>query len=196
MNNVQPSPFAIAEAGKCIGCKACELACFAVHNDHNGVVAAVGTVTVPVIPRLHVIRTESFTLPVQCRQCENAPCAEACPVQAIRREEGTIVIHEESCIGCKGCAMACPFGAVSLDKAYSNGKVVPQIQLKERQHNAMVRSAKVIAYKCDLCRTRDHKDGAMGNVPACVEVCPVGALSLVHPDTSVSRSRTAAAMRL
>ncbi|GJM71117.1 hypothetical protein HMSSN036_33330 [Paenibacillus macerans] len=53
---MEANPFVIADAGKCIGCKACELACFAVHNRENGVSAAVGTITIPVIPRLYVTR--------------------------------------------------------------------------------------------------------------------------------------------
>lgn len=110
---MEANPFVIADAGKCIGCKACELACFAVHNRENGVSAAVGTITIPVIPRLYVTKAGRSAAPVQCRHCENAPCAAACPVGAIRQENGAILIDEERCIGCKACALACPFGAIA-----------------------------------------------------------------------------------
>lgn len=170
---VAANPFVIADAGKCIGCKACELACFAVHNRSNGVSAAVGTVTIPVIPRLYVIKAGSFRAPVQCRHCENAPCAAACPVQAIRQEHGSILIAEERCIGCKACALACPFGAITLAKAYSHGQEVKQARLAEHTEHGTEPKARMIAYKCDLCGQCEAAS------PACVDACPAGALTLV-----------------
>ncbi|BCG59185.1 4Fe-4S dicluster domain-containing protein [Paenibacillus sp. URB8-2] len=213
MKRERPNSFVIAEAGKCIGCKACELACFAVHNQDNGVAASVGTITMPVLPRLYVIRSDSFAMPVQCRHCENAPCAGVCPVQAIRQEEGAILIDEDRCIGCKACAMACPFGAVSLYKSYGNGQEIEQPYLKEQQNGRLERKTRIIAYKCDLCRNiasaantvseetvtsvavdqsgRLTENGG-GSLPACVSVCPEQALTLVSPILGESRSRTAA----
>ena len=85
-----PNSFVIANSNKCIGCKVCEVACFTVHNKNNNVVATVGTVTTPIIPRLNVIKGEDFAMPIQCRQCEDAPCANVCPVSAIRQEDNTI----------------------------------------------------------------------------------------------------------
>lgn len=166
--------FVIAHSNSCIGCKACEVACFAVHNRNNGVAATVGTVAVPVIPRLYVLRTERFTMPVQCRQCENAPCANACPVQAIRHEDNAIVIDADSCIGCKTCALACPFGAITLADAYSSGSEVRQSNLKERRDDGLMEAKrKTVAYKCDLCKENGK--------PACVEACPQNVLTLFTP---------------
>ncbi|MFD1774955.1 4Fe-4S dicluster domain-containing protein [Paenibacillus rhizophilus] len=215
MKKERPNSFVIAEAGKCIGCKACELACFTVHNQDNGVAASVGTVTIPVLPRLYVIQTDSFTMPLQCRHCENAPCAGVCPVQAIRQEDGAILIDEDRCIGCKACAVACPFGAVSLYKSYGNGQEMKQPYLKEQQNGRLERKARVIAYKCDLCRNIESggnsasgemvSAGAVNHYgsltenggepfPACVSVCPEQALTLVSPSLGESRPRTAAGL--
>ncbi|AHV97313.1 4Fe-4S dicluster domain-containing protein [Paenibacillus sabinae] len=213
MMNERTNSFVIAEAGKCIGCKACELACFAVHSQDNRVAGAVGTVATPVLPRLYVMRTESFTMPLQCRHCENAPCAGVCPVQAIRQEDGVILIDEDRCIGCKGCAMVCPFGAISLYKAYTGGQELKQPYLREQQNGGLDRKARVVAYKCDLCRNiavpgttmvsgemavsnagypsgSQSGDGG-GPVPACVSVCPEQALTLVSPERETARSRAA-----
>lgn len=181
------SHFVVANSRSCIGCKACEVACFAAHHADNGVAAAAGTVGIPVIPRLHVIRTDSGTVPVQCRQCENAPCAGACPVQAIKHEGHAIVIDADGCIGCKNCMLACPFGAISLDTAYRDGKEVRQPYLKKRQGNRLEEARKIVAYKCDLCKDTGS--------PACVDACPQHALSMVVPAAEKqSRNRKAAGL--
>lgn len=46
-----------------------------------------------------------------CRQCKDAPCVHACPVDAIAADEnnGARVIDEEICIGCGACVQACPW---------------------------------------------------------------------------------------
>lgn len=150
---MEANPFVIADAGKCIGCKACELACFAVHNRENGVSAAVGTITIPVIPRLYVTKAGRSAAPVQCRHCENAPCAAACPVGAIRQENGTILIDEERCIGCKACALACPFGAIALVKSYSHGREVLQSGLSAHTERGAEPKPRLVASKCDLCQS-------------------------------------------
>ncbi|WML36982.1 4Fe-4S dicluster domain-containing protein [Clostridium sp. OS1-26] len=180
--------FVVANSNKCIGCKACEVACFTVHNGNNNVVATVGTVTTPIIPRLNVIRGEGYAMPVQCRQCEDAPCANVCPVGAIKQENNIIVVDEKACIGCKTCLMACPVGAIDLLPQYNKGEEVIQINLMEDGEDGLKEKVKSVAYKCDLCRENGK--------PACVNACPQKVLTLVTPEKEKKARNKAAALSL
>ena len=46
------------------------------------------------------------------KTCEG--CVEACPVDALKRED-VVVVDSEKCISCSACVEACPKGAISLD---------------------------------------------------------------------------------
>jgi Fe-S-cluster-containing hydrogenase component 2 len=53
-----------------------------------------------------------------CRQCEPAPCADACPAGAFDMN-GALpiwVINREECTGCELCLGACPHGMVLMDR--------------------------------------------------------------------------------
>jgi electron transport protein HydN len=173
--------FVVADPKKCIGCKICEIACFAAHSDAN---PTVGALSNPIIPRLHVIQGANFVAPVQCRHCEDAPCANVCAIGAIKEVNGTIVVDEKACIGCKACLIACPFGAIDLLPQYVNGKEVLQASLKKIATPEQ-NKANTTAYKCDLCIERDSQ--------ACIDACPKGALRLYDFESeSKERSRQAA----
>lgn len=48
-----------------------------------------------------------------CRQCLDAFCVLACPVEALERTpSGTIKRFNMRCVGCKSCVLACPFGTI------------------------------------------------------------------------------------
>jgi Fe-S-cluster-containing hydrogenase component 2 len=61
---------------------------------------------------------EGLSVPVVCQQCEDPPCAAICPVQAIVRDPETdaVIVDGDLCVGCQMCVVACPFGAVVLDR--------------------------------------------------------------------------------
>ena len=112
--------FVVGDSTKCTGCKACELACFTVHNrKSNHLGKTVGTVTVPVTPRLFLTKFEQGCMPIQCKHCEDAPCLNACTKGAISRIDHQVIVDAEKCIGCKKCIreLGCP--AIVLD----NGNV-------------------------------------------------------------------------
>lgn len=112
-------------------------------------------------PRLFVVSTSVATMPIQCRHCEEPFCKEVCPVKAIEIKDQSVQLNEEICIGCAKCAFACPFGAIEIEKRIVNkGK---EIKYKK------------VAIKCDLCYFRK-------NGPACVEICPTGALKEIKND--------------
>ncbi|WP_010295102.1 4Fe-4S dicluster domain-containing protein [Clostridium senegalense] len=165
--------FVVANPNKCIGCKVCEVACFVAHSKKNNVSGVVGTIKTPVTPRLHNIKVGKVTMPIQCRHCEDAPCANSCPTSAIKQEDGIIIIDEKACIGCKSCVLACPFGAIELMPEYKNGEEVLQSNLKQYIENELESKSKIIAYKCDLCKENGEA--------ACVKACPKDALTLITP---------------
>lgn len=121
----------------CMGCHSCEVACKQEH--------ALG-----VGPRLiRIIEESSDYYPVYCHHCTKAPCVEACPVEAIsRNDQGIVLIDNEQCIGCRECIEACPFGAMQFDDQNE------------------------IAVKCNLCAHRLAEDLK----PACMAICPTGSI--------------------
>ena len=106
---------------KCCGCKLCELSCSMLRSGKG--------ISSPALSRIRVLRREpqGLDIPMVCLHCEDPPCM-VCPADAMSQDQrGVVMIHDDKCIGCKQCLVACPFGAISFNP--EKGKV----------------------FKCDLC---------------------------------------------
>lgn len=103
------------DADKCTGCSQCEIAC---SYHHEGAYN-------PVRSRIKVFRfhDEGRFVPYTCTQCDEAWCMTTCPVGAITLDHasGAKVVNRASCVGCKVCTIACPFGTINYNSA--TGKV-------------------------------------------------------------------------
>jgi electron transport protein HydN len=155
------------------------LACFAAHEKNAP--KTVGAINSPVIPNLFVTKPDEavFGIPVQCHHCEDAPCLASCIEGAISRNaEGSVVINARRCIGCRNCALACPFGAVSIVDAALK-------EIAAKGSGDVVSTAR----KCDLCAGREAG-------PACIAACPNEALRQVDVQGEVRDKRVAAASGL
>lgn len=93
--------------------------------------------------------------PRSCLHCEEPACVTVCPTGASykRDEDGIVLVNYDTCIGCKLCSWACPYGAREYDQ--SEG----------------------VMKKCTLCvdRIYDTELEEERRVPACVSTCPAGA---------------------
>lgn len=148
----------IADPGTCIGCRTCEIACVLAHAA-PGALATLSPASFN--PRLTVVKTAKVTTAIQCRQCEDAPCVAVCPSGALVYSDQFVQVIQSKCIGCKSCVMACRFGVIEL---LPHETTLPQSFFSSGKRVEVV--------KCDLCAHR-----ASG--PACIEVCPTKAISLV-----------------
>ncbi|MBI5020425.1 MAG: 4Fe-4S dicluster domain-containing protein [Ignavibacteriales bacterium] len=151
----------------CVGCRNCEWACKDAHNLPVGNLASyedrkiLETKRRPDHTALTVINEyphgKNSNLPInvkiQCMHCDRPACVSACIVGAFSKEEnGSVIWDTEMCIGCRYCMAACPYQipAFEYDKAIN-----PLIM------------------KCDFCFNRTKE----GNLPGCVNICPVEALT-------------------
>lgn len=107
--------------------------------------------------------TRRFFSVMRCNHCTDAPCVSICPTGALfRRPDGIVDFDTGRCIGCKGCLQACPYDALYIDP---------------EDHTAQ---------KCNYCVHRVE----VGLEPACVVVCPEGAIisgDIDDPTTPISR---------
>jgi len=98
-------------------------------------------------------------VPLVCRHCHEALCVSACMSGCMQKDSETGIVtnmgHEQQCVGCWMCIMACPYGVItpSQDVATIGGSPFAQ------------------AVKCDFCPQRD--------TPACVEACPNNAIEVL-----------------
>ncbi len=184
--------FVIADSRRCIGCFACQAAC--VENHHR--------VGLQAYPRLMVTYALDGTMPVQCRQCDDAPCRIVCPVKAIVLKDNSIQLNEGVCIGCKMCGLACPFGVILPggtpiptygfnigQYSYTNTPYQSEpMHLREMNQQDFLSllswhlGQQKVAVKCDLCFF--DKEG-----PACVRACPHKALSLIDGEASENSAK-------
>lgn len=91
---------------------------------------------------------------VQCNHCNEPACASACPIHAYTKTpEGAVVYDPDKCFGCRYCMIACPFYIPAYEY---NSALEPKI------------------VKCTMCYDTRLKNG---NIPACAEACPTGAIT-------------------
>ncbi|HUL47944.1 MAG TPA: formate dehydrogenase subunit beta [Steroidobacteraceae bacterium] len=153
----------LIDTSKCIGCKACQVACMEWNDLRDEVGTNTGSYQNPAD-----LSSESWTLmrfaeyenpkgdlewlirKDGCMHCADPGCLKACPAPGaiVQYANGIVDFQEENCIGCGYCVTGCPFD-------------IPRIS--KRDHKA---------YKCTLCSDRV----AVGLEPACIKACPTGAL--------------------
>jgi formate dehydrogenase iron-sulfur subunit len=153
----------LIDVSKCIGCKACQVACMEWNDLRDEIGTNHGVYDNPLdltdkswtVMRFSEVEVEKGKLEWLirkdgCMHCADPGCLKACPAPGaiVQYSNGIVDFHEENCIGCGYCITGCPFN-------------VPRISKKDSK-----------AYKCTLCSDRV----GVGQEPACVKTCPTGAL--------------------
>jgi Fe-S-cluster-containing dehydrogenase component len=134
----------LVDLNLCMGCKGCEVAC----KVENEVPISSWRLRVKYIDVGVFPDTKRTFTPLRCNHCEDAPCERICPVSALHYlDNGIVNIDKDRCIGCAGCIMACPYGAIYMDPETNT------------------------ADKCTFCAHRVSS----GLMPSCVVACPVEA---------------------
>ncbi len=115
-------------------------------------------------------RSRTVHFPKSCLHCDDAPCVTVCPTGASykREEDGIVLVNADTCIGCKLCSWACPYGAREYDEDEG------------------------VMKKCTLCVDRIYNENLpeSSRAPACVTTCPAGARhfgDLGDPSSTVSK---------
>lgn len=190
----------LIDTRRCIGCRACEAACI------------VENMVPPGIFWRYVLEWEHGKYPnvtrtfvtMQCMHCENPPCVEACPANALyKNDAGVVLVDYEKCIGCGYCTAVCPYGAPQVVEdleTYYPDEATPYEQIPMEKRHWTHRIVKGIATKCTFCWHKTGKAIEEGKVdrigvdpeytPACALVCPTEAIiigDLDDPNSRISR---------
>lgn len=151
----------LIDPSKCIGCRACQVACkqwnqlpaeetvFSGSYENPPAISAV-TWTKIMFRESERDGVINWLFCKQgCMHCSDAACMTVCPSGAIyHTDAGTVAVDTTRCIGCNYCAASCPFQAVSFDRRTN------------------------LPPKCTFC----HDRIVNGLKPACAQACPTGAI--------------------
>ncbi|MBT0662820.1 formate dehydrogenase subunit beta [Geobacter pelophilus] len=157
-----PEVAKLIDVSKCIGCKACQVACMEWNDTRDNIGTNHGVYDNPTdltenswtVMRYAEVETERglewLIRKDGCMHCADPGCLKACPAPGavVQYSNGIVDFHEENCIGCGYCITGCPFN-------------IPRLSQKDSK-----------VYKCTLCSDRV----AVGLEPACVKTCPTGAI--------------------
>ncbi len=165
----------LIDISKCIGCKACQVACMEWNDLRDEIGTNHGIYDNPLdltdkswtVMRFSEVEVEAGKLEWLirkdgCMHCADPGCLKACPAPGaiVQYSNGIVDFHEENCIGCGYCITGCPFN-------------IPRLSKKDSK-----------AYKCTLCSDRV----SVGLEPACVKACPTGALVFGSKDDMIQHA--------
>lgn len=189
----------VIDTRRCVGCKACVVACKAENKTPPGVNYML------VVNNVLGARPDGKPLftAKPCLHCEHPPCVDVCPVSATfkRARDGIVVVDYDRCIGCRYCQTACPYGARYFDfgdhydAATADGAYAPRSP-EYGQFRARAEGASPVGNvrKCTFCVHLQDDDGnydkQAGRWPACAKTCTGKAIhfgDLADPTSEVSR---------
>jgi phenylacetyl-CoA:acceptor oxidoreductase subunit 1 len=182
----------VIDGKKCTGCQTCTLSCKVYHGLGPGVT------------RCRVVEHEAGKFPevertlmsIRCMHCDDPECLKACPTGATKkRPDGIVTIDRDECMGCRYCALVCPYRArtfVGVKKRYFSDEDNIWEKTRYREHQAGTME------KCDFCQVRIDEGLGKGlepgrdpeATPICVIACIAKALyfgDLNDPDSPVSK---------
>lgn len=171
---------------RCIGCSTCALSCKMSNNVPDGMlwnrVLNEGVDTYDGAKGTYPNLSRRY-LPLACQHCDNPACRRVCPTGATYTDDcGRVEIDYDKCIGCRMCMAACPYNA----RTFNWAEPVRDTGFNYGEAAVPVRPRGVME-KCTLCKERADR----GDVPMCVQNCPVEARiygDLDDPESDVSRA--------
>lgn len=95
----------VFDQDRCVGCKACTLACKSTNQTEQGIGWRKITNT----------GVRDY-LSISCNHCDSPECFRVCPQRAFKKKQnGIVLLNEQLCNGCKACVPACPYQAPQYD---------------------------------------------------------------------------------
>jgi Fe-S-cluster-containing dehydrogenase component len=191
----------VIDTKRCVGCKACMVAC----KQENKTPPGVNYMLVTENSLGDRPDNKPLFTAKPCFHCEHPPCTDVCPVSATfkREQDGIVVVDYDRCIGCRYCQTACPYGSRFFDfgedyptatPAGSYSAAVPSPengQFRERREHA---SPIGNVRKCTFCVHLQDENGkydeAANRWPSCAKTCTGHAIhfgDFNDPDSDVSR---------
>jgi formate dehydrogenase iron-sulfur subunit len=167
------------DSAKCVGCRACQMACkqwnklgpvstdaAGLYESPQGLAPHVWTLIKLAHYQVSDRRSYLF-IKVGCMHCGKPACAAACPTGALKKQpNGLVTVDRNLCNGCGYCTQVCPFH-------------VPQLEVTNRLTGAAKAS------KCTFCQDRV----AQGLRPYCVQSCPTGALDWGDREAMLAKAK-------
>ncbi|SPJ32014.1 formate dehydrogenase subunit beta [Kushneria phyllosphaerae] len=174
----------LIDVSKCIGCKACQVACMEWNDLRDDVGECHGVYDNPMdltaeswtVMRFNEVETDfvggddvsrekelSWLIRKDgCMHCAEPGCLEACPAPGaiVQYANGIVDFDSNNCIGCGYCITGCPFN-------------IPRISEKDSK-----------SYKCTLCSDRVN----VGLEPACVKACPTNCIEFGSKKDMLARA--------
>jgi len=172
----------LMDVTRCIGCRACQIACKqwhdlpAVHTTNLGTYENPPDLSADTWTRIEFRELDDHgTLKWlfskhQCMHCTDAACVNVCPTGALKRDPyfGFVTYKRDKCSGCGYCIEFCPF----------------HIPRKDEHANKLLGTG-LMGGKCDFCFDRVSN----GVEPACAKACPTGAITFGERDDLIREGR-------
>src|SRR3954470_10684125 len=199
----------LVDIGKCIGCRACQVACKQ-WNDRDGESttledtlgfqnpAMLSAKTLTLITFHEMVNDKAaggvdyaFAMR-RCLHCLEPACASACPTQALfRQSDGPVTYNADRCIGCRYCVWACPWGVPTAEWDSLAPKIHKCTHCADRCDQPLPEARNgVVLTAGESARFTDSVQ-----VPACVKACPADALRYGTRDEMLEEARRRIAAR-